>query len=409
MGPITEQASGGEAMKHFQDNYVPQEGGPESAQEYLMQNPETAAAIEKQAAGYTSANVRGKDGGFTSDGALYENRTEAIGAQRAARDARVVDVMRVEDPEKAARLEQQQMQGRASAIQLKNAEAEQGATKVWGLLSEKVKAGEMNEADRYSEMIAWGSKNGMGFKPLQQWEADRKNALEEGAGEVFAVATAIRAGKIAPDRHNEMLDKAFDKGELRGYKVQSFDPKTGDITAVGADGETVKKNVDVIANSYMKTSEILKIQALVAETDARKANTKYLSAKAGEAIETGKSLREARVDRADREEIAVLDRSVDSAFGSVKDINSRYETRLKNAVTDDDRKAVEKSKEAELSTRGLGSSLIIDKGLSSAQARFAAEEVAKKKVSPSGMVRVGTDGKVVYVGDILGMPKDAKR
>lgn len=47
----TEQASGEEALQHFQDNFVPQEGGPATAQEYLMQNPGIVEGLAGRKAG----------------------------------------------------------------------------------------------------------------------------------------------------------------------------------------------------------------------------------------------------------------------------------------------------------------------------------------------------------------------
>lgn len=42
---VTESVSGDAALKNFQDNYVPQEGGPATAAEYLLQNPEILQAM----------------------------------------------------------------------------------------------------------------------------------------------------------------------------------------------------------------------------------------------------------------------------------------------------------------------------------------------------------------------------
>jgi hypothetical protein len=326
MGQVTEQVGGDQTMQHFQDNYVPQEGGPESAQEYLMQNPEIAAAIQKQKAGYTA------------EGQLFDDRTSALGAARSARDARVVDVMRTEDPEKALKMEQQQMQGRAAALQLQNAEAEQGATKEWGRLSELVDKGEMNEADRYESMVEWGAKNGSSFKQLQQWEADRKNALKEGVGEVYAILSGVRGGTVKPEAAADLMTKAFDNGDMRGYTVKSVDPKTGTVIAADKDGKEHTVEVESYARRYMTTPEIQKFDKEAASIAKLLSEGKYWDAKAKEVPEEAAFRREQRgalrEDRAEgkrlREEQEAA-RQFHSIFSTPKDIDAMLEKDMKRA------------------------------------------------------------------------------
>lgn len=45
---VTESASGDQAIQNFQDNYVPQEGGPATAQEYLLQNPDILQSMSPE-------------------------------------------------------------------------------------------------------------------------------------------------------------------------------------------------------------------------------------------------------------------------------------------------------------------------------------------------------------------------
>jgi hypothetical protein len=45
---VTENASGDESMKNFQSNYVPQEGGPATASEYLLQNPNVLSGMSPE-------------------------------------------------------------------------------------------------------------------------------------------------------------------------------------------------------------------------------------------------------------------------------------------------------------------------------------------------------------------------
>lgn len=58
---VTENVSGDDAAKHFQENYVPQEGGPATANEYLMQNPEVLPGLSSE-----------KKASFTMGGAKYD-------------------------------------------------------------------------------------------------------------------------------------------------------------------------------------------------------------------------------------------------------------------------------------------------------------------------------------------------
>ena len=62
---VTESVSGDDAAKHFEANYVPQEGGPATAADYLKQNPDIAATLSpdrKQSfdVGSDSFNTRGE-------------------------------------------------------------------------------------------------------------------------------------------------------------------------------------------------------------------------------------------------------------------------------------------------------------------------------------------------------------
>ncbi len=77
---VTEQASGDQALQHFQDNYVPQEGRPETAQEFLLQNPEVLAAVSKQKAGF---NVGDKNFDTRSAADSAAEIAKSVGIARA--------------------------------------------------------------------------------------------------------------------------------------------------------------------------------------------------------------------------------------------------------------------------------------------------------------------------------------
>lgn len=101
---ITEQASGEEAQKNLEANFVPQEGGPQTAAEYLQQNPAIAEAIQTQKAGF---NVGDK---------TFDSRSGAeSAAQRAKMDGIANAYEQAGMPEQGARM-------RLTGMQLKNAE-----------------------------------------------------------------------------------------------------------------------------------------------------------------------------------------------------------------------------------------------------------------------------------------------
>ena len=101
---VTEQASGEEAQKNLEANFVPQEGGPQTAAEYLQQNPAIAQALQTQKAGF---NVG--DRSFT-------DRTDATNAAAIARAGGIADVL------DARGLTDQAHRTRSGAVKLADAE-----------------------------------------------------------------------------------------------------------------------------------------------------------------------------------------------------------------------------------------------------------------------------------------------
>lgn len=62
---MVEEMTGDQALQQFQDNYVPQEGGADSAQEFLLQNPDLLK------------DLSGRKGGFSVGGETFESKQAA--------------------------------------------------------------------------------------------------------------------------------------------------------------------------------------------------------------------------------------------------------------------------------------------------------------------------------------------
>ena len=106
---VSEQVSGADAKANIEANFVPQEGGPQTAAEFIQQTPGVADVVEKQGAG------------FTTGGKSYETRDSANAAARGLNIKAMSEAYAKNGrPEDAARLE---LQG----LQLKNAERQDRA------------------------------------------------------------------------------------------------------------------------------------------------------------------------------------------------------------------------------------------------------------------------------------------
>lgn len=122
---VTESVSGEDAMKHFQDNYVPQEGGPATAQEFALQNPESMAGLTSdRKASYsmggkqfdqaptdsqkTAAGLRGSQEYYASTG----NTEEAARIGRQAQQSRLGEqsITAGDRAERKAELNEQELQ-----------------------------------------------------------------------------------------------------------------------------------------------------------------------------------------------------------------------------------------------------------------------------------------------------------
>lgn len=106
---VTEQVSGDAAKANIEQNFVPQEGGPQTAAEFIQQTPGVADVVAKQEAG------------FTTGGKSYASQ-EAAGAAARGLNVKAMSETYAKHgrPEDAARLE---LQG----LQLKNAERQDRA------------------------------------------------------------------------------------------------------------------------------------------------------------------------------------------------------------------------------------------------------------------------------------------
>ena len=100
---VTESVSGDAALKNFQENYVPQEGGPATAAEYLQQNPDILQAMSPD-----------RKASFAVGGDSFDSRTAAQSQASARNTQAMTDVLsKYGRPEEAQRLRLQAMQMRS--------------------------------------------------------------------------------------------------------------------------------------------------------------------------------------------------------------------------------------------------------------------------------------------------------
>lgn len=156
---VSEQASGDDVKANIEQNFVPQEGGPQTAAEFIQQTPGVADVVEGQKAGYS---VGGKS---------YDNRDSA---QVAARGLNMKEMAKAYArngrPEDAARLE---LQG----LQLRQAERADRA----GQEDEEYNASRKEVAKNY----AWSKIQRENSEAMQKYEADMasyQKAIKENPG-----------------------------------------------------------------------------------------------------------------------------------------------------------------------------------------------------------------------------------
>lgn len=109
---VTESASGDAALKNFQENYVPQEGGPATAAEYLQQNPDILKSMSPD-----------RKASFSVGGESFDNSAAAqarMGVLNTQAMAGVLD--KSGRPEEAMRLRQQARVGDLTELQIKGAQ-----------------------------------------------------------------------------------------------------------------------------------------------------------------------------------------------------------------------------------------------------------------------------------------------
>lgn len=109
-GMVENQTSGDEALSKFKENYVPQEGGPQTADEYIAQNPQVFAGMQ------------GRKAGFAVQGQTFDSVDDARDHARGLNMSAMGRVYAQHgDPEKGARLEAEARQQALQGLQLKSA------------------------------------------------------------------------------------------------------------------------------------------------------------------------------------------------------------------------------------------------------------------------------------------------
>lgn len=157
---MTEQESGADALQHARDSFTPQEGGPQTFDEYLNANPDFARAalpqLSKQQAGY---DVGGK---------FYGGRDEADAAVRRGQSQALADVYRANgDPEKALRLEASGQEFEARGLQLKGARRQDANEEYKAKLDDLIRNQQDMDTPTFlskaAEIASNGKADGQGF------------------------------------------------------------------------------------------------------------------------------------------------------------------------------------------------------------------------------------------------------
>lgn len=156
---VTEQVSGDEARANIEANFVPQEGGPQTAADFIAQTPGVSGVVESQKAAHT---VGGK---------AYDSSDSATVAARGLNMKEMAKAYaRNGRPEDAARLE---LQG----LQLRQAERADRA----GQEDEEYNASRKEVAKNY----AWSKIQRENSEAMQKYEADMasyQKAIKENPG-----------------------------------------------------------------------------------------------------------------------------------------------------------------------------------------------------------------------------------
>lgn len=193
---VTEQVSGNDARANIEANFVPQEGGPQTAAEFIQQTPGVADVVSKQEAG------------FTTGGKAYDTPNAAATAARGLNMRAMSDTYaRHGHPDAAARLDERAdrmmdaEQRRTESEELKRALSGSPSATVGdaakpepkfeysydeyikrvapGALQTMVKQGRLDEARKFSEFVE--SEEGKTY--ATKWIAGvRRNAVGDSLG-----------------------------------------------------------------------------------------------------------------------------------------------------------------------------------------------------------------------------------
>lgn len=191
---VTEQVSGDDARANIEQNFVPQDGGPQTAAEFIAQTPGVSDVVSGQKSGYTV-------GGKTYD------TSDAAGA--AARGLNLKEMSKVYAqngrPEDAARLELQGMQ-------LKNAERQDraGQEEEEYQQSRKALSGQFTGNKMYAENKAATDKYNADMNAYQQ-------ALKDNPGNPAAAGMAPQKPVL---RAMTGLDMLHDANLLMQHDMQ---------------------------------------------------------------------------------------------------------------------------------------------------------------------------------------------
>lgn len=241
---VSEQVSGSDARANIEANFVPQEGGPQTAAEFIAQTPGVADVVSGQKAGYSV-------GGKTYD--------TADSAGVAARGLNLKEMSKVYAqhgrPEDAARLE---LQG----LQLKNAERQDraGQEEEEYQQSRKALSGQFTGNKLYAENKAATDKYNADMTAYQQ--AMKDNPGNPAAAGMAPQKPALRAMTGLDMLHdaNLLMQHDMQHGKVDPAKALQYQQLVGQV----------KKEVGTEAFKLLHTGDIQgAIKAFEAQGDVK--------------------------------------------------------------------------------------------------------------------------------------------
>lgn len=241
---VTEQVSGDAAQANIEQNFVPQEGGPQTAAEFIQQTPGVADVVASQKAG------------FTTGGKSYDSQGAAGAAARGLNIKAMSETYAKHGrPEDAARLE---LQG----LQLKNAERQDRA----GNEEEEYQASRKSLSEQfagnrmYAENKAASDKYNADMATYQ--EALKKNPDNPAAAGMAPPKPSLRAmtGLDMLYDANLLMQHDMKYGKVDPAKALQYQKLVGDV----------KKEVGTEAFKLLHTGDVQgAIKAFEAQGDIR--------------------------------------------------------------------------------------------------------------------------------------------